>query len=184
MATGTHTTRGIPLWGASRQGYRNLSDRIHSAIRNLLLGFVLVSIGFVLGKHSAQRSAGPAENASRPTVSPTEAATLPVRVRVYYLHATFRCVTCNTIERMAREVVDQQFSDALADGAVEWQEADFQENEALAKQFDVIASCVVVAKMRGDTVLDFKRLDEVWTLMKDAPRFNAYIGDAIRGYLE
>ena len=155
-------------------------ERTQRIVKNALLAFVLVSIGFALGKHSVRREAAPAD----PTRHQAGAGELSVRLRVYYLHATFRCVTCNTIERMAREVVDQQFSDALADGAVEWQEADFQKNDALAKQFDVIASCVVVAKMRGDTVLDFKRLDEVWTLMKDAPRFNAYIGDAIRGYLE
>ena len=96
---------------------------------------------------------------------------------------TFRCVTCNTIEKMTRDLLEREFGQALADGRIEWHEADFQENEALAEQFGVVASCVVVAKMRGEAVLDYKRLDEVWTLLKDVPGFNAYVGDAVRGYL-
>ena len=159
-------------------------ERTQRVVKNVLLAFVLVSIGFVLGKHRAQRGAGPAEPIAGPPGTPVDATALPVRVRVYYLHATFRCATCNTIEKMTRRLLDDQFGDALTDGRVEWKEANFQENEPLAKQFEVIASCVVVAKMRGDTVLDFKRLDEVWTLMNAPPKFNAYIGDAIREYLE
>lgn len=159
-----------------------MSEKLQTTIRNLLLAFVLVSIGFALGKHSVRRGAGPAEQSVKPTASPVSPTT--PRVRVYYLHATFRCATCNTIEKMTREVLDQQFSEALADGRIEWREADFQENEALAKQFDVITSCVVVARMRGDTVLDFKRLDEVWTLLSDPQKFNSCIGGAVRAFLE
>jgi len=158
-------------------------DRLQPIVKNVLLAFALISIGFVLGKHSARRNPVPAQPpapSSGALASPDE---VPVKIRVYYLHATFRCVTCNTIEKMTRDLLDRQFGDERADGRIEWQEADFQENEALAKQFDVIASCVVVAKIQGETVLDYKRLDEVWTLLNHAPRFNAYVGDAIRAYL-
>ncbi len=158
-----------------------MSQKLQTAIRNLLLAFVLVSIGFVLGKHSVRRGEAPVAQApERPAPNAEE---LPVKLRVYYLHATFRCTTCNTIEKMTRDLLDQQFGNALADGRIEWREADFQENETLAKQFDIIASCVVVAKMRGGSTLDYKRLDDVWTLMKDTVKFNAYVGDAIRSYL-
>jgi len=156
-------------------------ERTQRIVKNVLLAFVLVSIGFVLGKHSVRRSEVPVQQT--PDQPETSAGELPVKLRVYYLHATFRCVTCNTIETMTRDLLDRQFGEALTDGRIEWQEADFQENESLAKQFDVIASCVVVAQMRGETVLDYKRLDEVWTLLKDVPRFNTYVGDAIRAYL-
>ena len=164
------------------QSELHMNGKLQTAIRNLLLAFVLVSIGFVLGKHSVRRGAEPAGLGVEPTESSTDA--VAPMVRVYYLHATFRCATCNTIERMAHDVLDQQFGTALADGRIQWREADFQENVALAKQFDVITSCVVVAKMRGDTVLDFKRLDEVWTLLNDPRKFNFCVSDAVRHFLE
>ena len=158
-------------------------ERTQRIVKNVLLAFVLISIGFVLGKHSVRRGAAPAQQAPNAPNTQDNAGDLPVKLRVYYLHATFRCVTCNTIEKMTRDLLDLQFGDAVADGRVEWHEADFQENESLAKQFDVIASCVVVAKVRGESVLDYKRLDEVWTLLSDLPKFNAYVGDAIRAHL-
>ena len=158
-------------------------ERTQLVIKNALLAFVLISIGFVLGKHSARKTPPPAPPPPPDAEALASAGEIPVKIRVYYLHATFRCVTCNTIEKMTRDLLDLQFGDELADGRIEWQEADFQENETLAKQFDVIASCVVVAKMQGDTALDYRRLDEVWTLLNDGPRFNTYVGDAIRNYL-
>lgn len=140
-----------------------------------LLAFALISIGFALGKHAAKPDA-PAE------IQPPEANGR--RIAVYYLHSTFRCVTCNTIEAMTKALLDGAYSEALADGTIQWIEADFMENTALAKQFEIVASCVVVADMQDGVVTDYKRLDEVWTLMEDPAAFNAYISAAIDGYLE
>lgn len=115
--------------------------------------------------------------------SPTEAAGRD-KVIVYYLHATFRCVTCNTIEKMTRALLDSQFKDAMAQGQLEWKEADFQKEEDLAKRYEVVSSCVVVAHIRNGKESSYARLDEVWTLMNDAPAFEKYVGDAIRKYLD
>jgi hypothetical protein len=159
-------------------------ERTQRLVKNALLAFVLVSIGFVLGKNSARpRTPAPVQPPPTDAKGLVAAGEIPLTIRVYYLHATFRCVTCNTIEKMTRDLLEQRFGEALADGRLEWQEADFQENKNLAMQFNVITSCVVVAKMRGQTVLDYRRLDQVWELLKDGPRFNTYVGDAIRGYL-
>jgi len=59
-----------------------------------LVAFALISIGFALGKHAAQPSSNP--------VAPQPAAN-GRQIAVYYLHSTFRCITCNTIESMTRE---------------------------------------------------------------------------------
>ena len=149
-------------------------DRLKKIITSGLLAFALISIGFALGKHSV-----------KPDVKANDLPNGNGRqVAVYYLHSTFRCVTCNTIEKMTRELLDTSYSKQLADGKIQWIEDDFQENEALAKQFEVAASCVVVADMKDGTVLDYKRLDDVWTKMKDQDAFNKYISDAIDGYLK
>lgn len=143
-------------------------------LTNSLLAFALISIGFALGKHSVKSGA-------RSDGTPQ----IPGHVvAVHYLHSTFRCVTCNTIEKMTRELLDNSYSEQLADGKILWIVDDFQENEKLARQFAVISSCVVVAEMKDGTVVDYKRLDDVWTLMKDPAAFNRYISEAIDGYLQ
>lgn len=158
--------------------------RMQAAIRNSLLAFVLISIGFALGKHSARHSTRIRNGHPPMQNTPAGETTTPAqRVRIYYLHTTFRCVTCNTIEKMTRELLESQFAAELADGRIEWREADFQDNENLARAFEVTASCVVVARVRGEDVLSYRRLDEVWTLMKDPVEFDRVVGEAIRSAL-
>jgi len=148
-------------------------EKAKKILTNSLLAFVLLSIGFAFGKHSVKSEA-------QTDMVPQAKGHV---VAVYYLHSTFRCVTCNTIEKMTRDLLGNSYSDKLKTGKIQWLEADFQENEALARQFEVVASCVVVAEVKDGKVVDYKRLDEVWTLMKDTDAFNRYISEAIDGYL-
>jgi hypothetical protein len=146
-------------------------------ITRILLGFAIFSLGFGLGRTVGLRQ------------SPVEPPPAPVaeegsKVIVYYLHATFRCVTCNSIERQAREVVENQFADQLAAGRVEWRTANFQEREDLAKMYDVASSTVVVVRTESGRETGFQRLDDVWTLHSYPDAFAEYVGKAIRTYLE
>ena len=137
-------------------------------IKNLLLIFVLVSIGFAFGKHSAARP--PAALPSGHVVE---------TVNVYYMHATFRCVTCNTIEKMTRQLLESKYKKQMQDGCMMFSQVDFQKNEPMARQFDVISSCVVVATARNGKITGFERLDKVWELLDKPDEFDAYISSAI-----
>ncbi len=153
-------------------------ERAKNFTRNALLAFVLVSVGFVLGKEVTARRQTPTTGPE----SPTPVATGD-KVVVYYLHTTFRCVTCNEIERLTEALVKTEFADDLAAGRIEWRKANFQQDEALAKRYEVVSSCVVVANMRGGQEQGFQRLDDVWTRYQDPADFNGYVGAAIRKYL-
>jgi len=144
-------------------------DKARTLAKNVLLAFVLVSVGFALGKHSAGQGASSA--------APASAAG---QVRVYYLHTTFRCVTCNSIEKMTKALLDAKFAAAMKSGKLTFVEANFQKDKALAKRFDVNSSCVVVEGLRDGS---FKRLDEVWTLMSKPAEFDAYVGGAVEAFL-
>lgn len=139
----------------------------------LLAGFALISIGFALGKHSVQ-----SEEFATGKIDAQDKY-----VAVYYMHSTFRCVTCNTIEQMTRELLDDSYSEELVTGEVRWQEINFQKSKSLAEQFEVMASCVVVAQVDSGGVVEYRRLDEVWTLMQEPVSFNNYISSAIDHYL-
>ena len=150
-------------------------------ISRLLLGFVLISIGFVLGKETTARRMQASVDGQTPKQQPAEEGE---KVIVYYMHPTIRCVTCNQIEEMAAKVVNTVFADAKETGKLVWNEVDFQENAELARRFDVISSCIVVAKTVDGKVVDFNRLDDVWTLANKPQEFNQYVADAILAYLK
>jgi hypothetical protein len=148
--------------------------KLQKTLTNILLAFALISFGFMLGKHSQPPGAVESEKQSL----------IDEQVVVYYLHATFRCVTCNTIEEMTKALLKKSYSKEMTEGRLVWKEVNFQQDEALARQFEVSASCVVVAHLKNNTVTSYRRLDEVWTWMADPEVFNKNISDVIESYLE
>jgi len=150
--------------------------KLQNIITKLLISFALISIGFALGKNSINHSDSSA-------TAPNDEK-FKDYIAVYYMHSTFRCSTCNTIEKMTQTLLNDCYSQELADRAIKWQDINFQENETLAKQFGIIASCVVVAQYKTGAVVKFQRLDKVWTLMNKPKLFNQYISEAIAIYLK
>lgn len=149
-------------------------ENVKKIVTNLLLIFTLISFGFMLGKNSVK----PRNNSNNLDVNNSESY-----IAVYYMHSTFRCVTCNTIEKMSKEIIDKTYASKLKSGKIKWQEVDFQENSQMAKKFEVISSCLVVANIQKGFMVDYKRLDEVWELMRKPAEFNNYVSTAINFYL-
>jgi hypothetical protein len=164
-------------------------EKAKNITRSVLLAFVLISIGFALGKEVTARRQTLTSNAVRQAATAGTESSAPEtmgddKVVVYYLHTTFRCVTCNEIERLTKALVETEFADELTAGKLEWREANFQQDESLAKRYEVVSSCVVVANMQGGKEREFQRLDDVWTRYQDPADFNEYVGTAIRKYLK
>ncbi|MBO5809574.1 MAG: thioredoxin [Bacteroidales bacterium] len=72
-------------------------------------------------------------------------------VEVIYFHGKKRCVTCNAIEKLSQEVVNEQFSSQVADGTVVFKIVDIttKDGEALADHFEVAWSSLFVNKIEG-----------------------------------
>ncbi len=150
------------------------SETIKKLITNLLIVFVLVTIGYSLGKHNTLAKMNSGKNTTQLT------GDIEPQIRVYYMHSTFRCVTCNDVEARTIALVDKEFAKEKADGRLQWFEVNFQENEILAKQFDVVASCVVIAVVKNNEISSFERLDEVWTLLEKPDEFDNYVLSAFK----
>lgn len=149
-------------------------EKAKRIVKNALLIFAFVSIGYALGK----RSGG-----ERLKTDHVKAAGSGDVVRVYYMHGTFRCATCNAIESMTEALLKKKFAEELRTAQVEFKDVNFQRDEALAKRFGVASSCVVVAKEENGEIQSFKRLDEVWTWKDDPATFDARVGQVVRNYL-
>jgi len=100
------------------------------------------------------------------------------------MHASFRCVTCNLIESTADELIRTEFSDAVKAARLEWKPVDFQENEQLAKRYNVGGNMIIVARFRDGKEVAHKRLDRVMELVGRRDEFLSYVRDGIREMLE
>ncbi len=151
-------------------------DKTVHMLKQALLAFVLVTIGFGIGKEVTLRR--------MQVMVSSNSVMSGDKVMVTYAHATIRCVSCETIERLTHETLDEQFSEAVADDRIVFREVNFQEDTGLAKQYEVVANCVIVSRIEQGQEIRYKRLDEVWDLYEDPPAFKQFLGDAIRKYLD
>jgi len=143
-------------------------------IGRLLLGFVLISIGFAIGKETTRaRMLAEAGSPAPPVAIGKD------KVVVYYMHATFRCVTCNLVESMGQELVSTQFADAVQAGRLEWREVNFQKNEQLAAKYKVGGNMIIVAKFQGGKEVAHKRLDRVMELANKRDEYMSYVRQGV-----
>lgn len=147
-------------------------------IGKVLLAFVLLSIGFLLGK-TTTRSPAPASDPAEPA-----AASGQDRVVVYYMHASFRCPTCNRAESMGEELLREEFAEALQAGRLQWQAVNWQENEALARRYKVSGPMFVVVKYQEGREVESRRLDRILALVNNPDAFRSYVRPVVQELLE
>jgi hypothetical protein len=101
---------------------------------------------------------------------------------VYYFHSKTRCPTCRDIESQAHGVVQSDFASELKSGAVMWKVLNYEEPAAagLTTKFEIQVPVVVLAKMKGGEIAQWKRLDRVWALVGDKPAYASYVRDEIK----
>ncbi len=150
----------------------------------ILLFFAIFSLGYGLGRQAGSREAATNDRPALPAAAAAPETADDDKVLVYYLHTTFRCATCNAIEQLARQVVEEDFAAEHAAGKVEWHTANFQKREDLAARYGVASSTVVVVNIENGEEKGFKRLDKVWTLHAEPAAFAEYVGGAVREFLE
>lgn len=146
----------------------------------LLLGFVLVTVGFAAGRRTAPQS--PSDDSGDASMRNTKTGN-PAQVVVYAAHMTFRCEECRQIEWLTRELVENKFAAEMEAGRLDFQTVDYMKNTAFAKRYNVSSSTVVVARFEGGAEQSFKRLDEVWAKVHKPDEFKEYVRSAIRDSL-
>jgi hypothetical protein len=149
----------------------------------LLLGaLALVALGG--GSLAAAAGEEEARSTEAPAAAEQGAATDP-RVVLYYFHGERRCRTCRTIEAFAEETVRGRFAKQLGSGELAWRAVNFDEptNEHFIEEFGLVSSSVVLVEIREGKPVRFEVLKKAWSLVRDKAAFEAYIAEAVRGYL-
>ena len=151
-----------------------LPTHIRTWTARALLAFVFVTIGFAVGRETAPQA---------PAAANPRRQAGGEKVVVYSAHTTFRCWDCNQIEAMTKELLDSEFAEAKASGRLEHRSVDYMKDAAFAERYDIATSTVVVAVFEGGEAVEFERLDEVWTKIRDREAFMAYVMRAVESGL-
>jgi hypothetical protein len=121
------------------------------------------------------------------TVETLQAADAPAeRVVAMYFHRTQRCPTCLRMGGYSEEAVTSGFAQQIAKGTVAFYYIDFQDpkNEALTKGYGVSGPTLIVAKIAGNKVAQYRNLQEIWEKSRDKAAFIEYVQSNVRACLK
>ena len=105
------------------------------------------------------------------TEKTAEHETLENGVEVLYFHGKQRCVTCNAIERLTREVIEENFAKEVKNGTIVFHVIDISqpENEAIADKYEVAFSSLFVTKWINGVSIKTNMTDFAFSYAKNQP---------------
>jgi len=121
------------------------------------------------------------------TVQAVWAADAPSeRVVAMYFHRTQRCPTCLRMGSYSEEAVTSGFAQQIEKAKVAFYYIDFQDpkNEALTKGYGVSGPTLIVAKIAGNKVAQYRNLQEIWEKAGDKAAFIEYVRSNVRECLK
>ncbi len=109
----------------------------------------------------------------------------PEPILAYYFHGTVRCETCLLVERLAKMVIEQQFSAELATNRLFFLSVnyDLPENRHFLTDYHLPCPSLVLVRQLDGRQEDWKLLAETWQLVHDPIRLNAYVETEVRSFL-
>jgi hypothetical protein len=151
----------------------------------LLGGFVIFSLGVMVGKETRGKAATSAPmEADAPAVETVDPDS--VRFVAYYFHGNVRCTTCNTIEARSESAITNFFAEALESGELRWEEVNYDtpENAHYRKDFELAHQSLVLVEEKGGKPVRWEMLHDVWLKVQDSPAiFEQYVVDSTIAFM-
>jgi len=154
---------------------------IKTVLTSLLLGFVVVSIGFMIFKKTSSNSnlAG-VGNHNEATLGSADNSPAGPTLIAYYFHSDKRCTTCLTIEEYAHDAIQNRFSNQMASGEIVFEKVnlDDPENKHYIPDFELKSRTLVITRLQDQKPVKWRDLNQVWQLVRDKEAFFEYVQSA------
>jgi len=107
-------------------------------------------------------------------------------VLVMYFHRTNRCQNCQKMNRYVHEVADEKFAKEKKAGQLTVKDIDLQakENAEITKAFGASSPTLVVARVKGDKIVEANKLTQIWKKHADQEAFYTYVEENIKPALK
>ncbi len=108
------------------------------------------------------------------------------KVTAYYLHGTFRCYTCNMMEKYSKEAIETNLKDALASGKLEFKAVNVEQkgNEHFVNDYRIYTKSVVLSLVKDSKEVKWKNLDKIWEYVRNQQKFKDYVTAETKAFLE
>ena len=108
------------------------------------------------------------------------------KVIAYYLHGTFRCTTCRTIEKYSKEALEKYFANELKSGKLEFRPVNIEEpeNKHFIQDYQLVTRSLVLSLVSDGKETKWKNLPDIWKLVHDQDKFFQYVKDEVEQFLK
>ncbi len=106
-------------------------------------------------------------------------------VDVYLFHGSYRCFSCNKMEELTLEAIDESFAEQKKNGTVKFKHVNVEEdgNRHFVQDYNIRAISIILSNKSGGEEEEWKNLDKVWMLLRNEEKFKEYITEEIKAYL-
>ena len=108
------------------------------------------------------------------------------KVIAYYFHGSFRCYTCNNMEKYSREALDTNFKDALASGKLEFKVVNVEDrgNEHFVNDYKLYTKTLILSMIKDGKEVKSKNLDKIWELARNKQKFINYVSGEVSAFMK
>ena len=141
-----------------------------------LLGFVTVSLILAIARITGS-SIKPPENGLYDRLDVTK----PNSTILVLFHYTQRCHQCLTMEKYAREVLDEEFKGMLKRNQIGFRQVEMDQpgNRNLVDRFGLFTSTLVIIRFQGMEEDSIRVLDRSWDLYTDEAAFKKMLREEL-----
>ena len=104
----------------------------------------------------------------------------------YYLHGTYRCPTCLSIERQSKEAIEVDFAGEIKAGKVVFLSLNYEEtaNEHFVKDYSLMTRSLVLSLRKDGKEVKWRNLPAIWTHVHTPGNFRAYVAGEVKTMLK
>ncbi|MFC1658631.1 nitrophenyl compound nitroreductase subunit ArsF family protein [Candidatus Omnitrophota bacterium] len=108
------------------------------------------------------------------------------KIIVYYFHGNARCPTCHKMEQYAKEAIERNFKDELANGLLVVKTVNVEEkgNEHFVNDYQLYTKTLIISRVENGNEIEYKNLTEIWEYVRDKDQFFNYVTTEINNYLQ
>ena len=109
-----------------------------------------------------------------------------VKIIAYYFHGNARCSTCHKMEQYAKEAIEENFKDELADGllVVKTINVEEKENEHFVNDYQLYTKALIISHVENGKEIQHKDLTKIWEYLRNKKKFFNYVTTEINDYLK
>ena len=107
------------------------------------------------------------------------------KVELLYFHPRFRCLSCNNVEKFAKEVAENEFEQEMEEGKLVFRSLDIDdpENKDLVEELGVTGSSLYVVATDGGK-REHQAITDVWLHWNDSARSKEIITAELNRYIK